>query len=523
MTRRRSFLRLTAILAALLMLVAACGDDDDGGGAASPADDDGTSEATGDQPSDSDRIVIALSPEPPDLDPYGQDQNAPDSQVYQQLMQFDQQGDLQPYLAADMPEQIDDLTWEVPIREDVTFHDGTELTAQVVAASLNLLFDVGAAESVEETLRLGPSWDSAEVVDDMTVRINLSAPTPLLAELLATIHIVQPDNHQPNDPVGTGPYQFVEWNRGQSVVLERFPEYWGEEPEVDEIEYRFIPEVSTQIAAFQAGEVDVLMNLTPTDAQQLPEDRFVTTEGGDFNMVVPNLREGVTADPRVRQAMNYAVDKEAFNDQFFNGDGTIEACQQLKPNYLGFNPDLEPYPYDPDRARELIAEAGAEGGTIEIVTPEGRWPSDREQTEAIAAMWSEVGLNASPRVFGVPEDYLDSILRQPERPTAYFGNRSTNVLDGSNMQSYFSPPGVDGPSSVTEEIANRFTEISAITDLEERDNAWQEFYADACDGAYFVFLVSPPAVWAQSDKIAELNPVPIMEASWTRVADIQLD
>lgn len=513
--------RAGAFAVVLLLATAGCSSSNDDGAQPQPQ------VTQQDEGGRSSNVVIALGFEPEDLDPYSSAQNAPDSQVHEQLMGFDQNGQLIPFLAAEMPKQIDELTWQVTLRDGITFHDGTALTAQVAAEAFTELFtNPGGAEN-EETQDLRPVWESAEAVDDLTLQINLQIADPLIPQKLAFVHIVKPGNSARGaSPIGTGPYSFVEWDRGSSIRLERFDNYWGDAPDVDSVEYRILPEISTQMAAYVAGEVDVLIGLSPEDARELPAEQVIEVASGQYPMLVINARDGVTGDVRVRQAMNLAIDREAILESLLGGQGEILPCQPAQPNFIGFNEQLEAYPFDPERASELVEEAGAVGAAVEIVTSEGRWPGDRQQAEAIAAMWSDVGLDASAVVLGVADEYITRITNQQDRPDAYYVSRSTELLDGSNMSSYFQPPpGPDGgpsPSSVPADIADRYTEARNTINAAERQERFAALFKSACEEAHFAYLVSPQALYATSERIEALNPLPVVEPSWSRVAEIDM-
>src|SRR5690606_26778465 len=175
----------------------------------------------------------------------------------------------------------------------------------------------------------------------------------------------------------------VEWVRGDHVTLAANADYWGEGVgNVGQVTYRFVPEPGTRLSALIAGEADVITNLQPEDVERAPQSASVT--GLEHPMIILNAMEGTTADVRVRQAMNYAVDKTAIAEQLFGGHASVDQCQVLSPSFFGFNADLEAYPYDPDQARSLIAEAGAEGATVELIGTAGRWLKDRELVEVVA-------------------------------------------------------------------------------------------------------------------------------------------
>ncbi|HNR00570.1 MAG TPA: ABC transporter substrate-binding protein, partial [Trueperaceae bacterium] len=198
-------------------------------------------------------------------------------------------------------------------------------------------------------------------------------------------------------PVGTGPYKLVEWVLGQRLVLEANDDYWNGRPSVDRLIFRPIPEASTRLAELQAGTVDIITGLN-YDAIPLvdadPSLRVEANSGRRTVMMHMDLLNGAKPlqDVRVRQAMSYAVDRQLLIDAVLNGYGTPLATI-FRPDMAGYSADFQPYPYDPERAKELLAEAGYPNGfTIRFMTSDGIVNKGVEVAEALAAMLGDVGI-----------------------------------------------------------------------------------------------------------------------------------
>ncbi|CAN0605065.1 unnamed protein product, partial [Ectocarpus sp. 12 AP-2014] len=167
-------------------------------------------------------------------------------------------------------------------------------------------------------------------------------------------------------------------------------------------------------------------------------------------MVLLNHDGGITADTRVRQALNYAIDKEALASALFEGQAQVEAGQLLGPTYFGYNEDISAYPYDPDRARELLAEAGASDGQITLVSTSGRWLKDRELTEVIGGYWSAIGLDVDVQIYEFDE-YLQRLFRSEDgqRSDAIFIVSGNELLDADrSFSAYLAPSGFGASNSI---------------------------------------------------------------------------
>ena len=256
----------------------------------------------------------------------------------------------------------------------------------------------------------------AKKVDDLTVQIVTDGPDPILPGRLYWMKMVPPKHSKDpkfaESPVGTGPYKFVKWNRGQNVILEANPDYWGAKPTIKKVTYRFVSDSGTRLAGLMAGEFDLITNLLPEFTKKVPQ--AIHMLGLEHPIIILNADGGPTKDVRVRQALNYAVDKKALAEGLFEGYAQVAQGQLLSPSFFGFNKQVGPYPYDPEKAKALLKEAGAAGASIEVIGTAGRWLKDREMVEAVAGYWEAVGLKPKVRIFEFNE-YLNRLFDRKTR------------------------------------------------------------------------------------------------------------
>lgn len=453
-------------------------------------------------PVSAESISIVLGSEPTTLDPQaaddGPEKNVNDN-VFETIMKRDASGNLELGLAASPPEQIDDLTWRITLQDGVTFHNGEPLNADAVAFSVNRMVD---PELNSEQLSYFSTFESAKAVDELTVEIKTNGPDPILPARLYYFMIVPPkatlEEGFAGNPVGSGPYEFVEWDRGNKIVLSANEDYWKGRPEIDGVTYRFIEESGTRMSALIAGEVDLITNLLPEFKSQVPQAASV--RGLEHPVIILDTMDGITADKRVRQALNYAIDKEALVSALFEGDAAIEAGQLLGPTYFGFNEGISAYPFDPEKAKELVKEANAEGGNITLVSTSGRWLKDRELTEVVGGFWSAIGLNVDVQIYEYDE-YLQRLFDKESRADAIFVVSSNELLDADrSLSAYYAPSGF-GASNDFENLDDLISSARVETDVDKRKELYNEAVAFAHDEATHVWLLNIHNVYGLSERL----------------------
>ena len=342
-------------------------------------------------------IVVVVAEEPPNLDwGYVGTSHLPVTRnTYETLTTRDgQTGELIPQLAESW-ERIDDYTWRIKLKEGINFQDGEPFNAEAVVWNLTTLSDPELDKHVFQSLN---QQLFVEAVDEYTVDVKTEEPDPIIPRRLYWAHMGSPKAVQA-DPdfqtmVGTGPYLLDEWVHGERIVLVADPNYREGEPEVKKITFVWREESSVRSAMVQAGEADIAAWLAPQDAGP------IRTLGADIPET-PFLRmdpTGPMSDIRVRRAICMAIDQDAIAQKIFGGYA-VPATQIITPDVMGYNPDIEPYPYDPEAARALIEEARADGvpvdAEINIIGRTGIYANSTENMEAFQAWLAEIGLNAS--------------------------------------------------------------------------------------------------------------------------------
>lgn len=353
-------------------------------------------------------------------------------------------------------EQTDDVTWRFTLREGATFHNGDPFNAEVAAFGINYTWS--PENNFQIYQYVGPDMN-ATVVDEYTIDVTTESPDPILPSRLYFSPLPNMNQVQnnpetlPDQPIGTGPYQFVEWNRGQYIRLEAFQDWWGVNSEdslgalnIAEAEFVFREESAVRAAMVVAGEAQLGRFLSPEDCETTPQ--CVTAPSVETIFLRLDTMHPAMQDVRIREAIGLAIDKQAIADQLFGGGEP--ASQLVGRSATGYNEELEPYPFDMDKAKELVEEAAADGVDVEapitVVTRQGIYLRNDEFAEYVANQLNEIGLNATSEVIEVAqynEQYDINYSDVPEDRgwigTNPHGNEIMDV--SSTAQAYYSCEG----------------------------------------------------------------------------------
>lgn len=389
---------------------------------------------------ESDRgITVVLAVEPTDLDPGNTDyrtiSHVTKINVLEPLVVQDiRDSSIDPRLATEW-ESIDERTLRFTLREGVTFHDGEPFNADAVVFSVDRLFNEGIS-AITRAQFFGENPVKATRVDDYTVDIQAETADPLLLTRVAQIMMTSPNT--PTDqivrePVGTGPYRLQAWEPGVRIVLERFEEYWGETPEIEAATFVWREEGTVRAQMVEVGEADVTMSIPEELATDAEMDRAYPNFTTFFYIV--GAWEPPLDDPRVRHALNLAIDREALVGTLLPEQERL-ATALFPPATVGYNTELEPHPYDPERARELLEEARADGVDVEaeikLIGIQGHFPRSDEVLEAVNAMLQDAGFNTSMRIVenALYRQYRDK-PRLEEGPVLLQANHDNTTGDAS--------------------------------------------------------------------------------------------
>ena len=452
-------------------------------------------------------IVIAIADDPSTLDPQatedGNERTVTDN-IYETLLRRDlDNNELIPWLATEMPTEITDTKWQFKLRADVTFSNGNPFNAESAAFSINRVMN---KDYNSGQIDFYGGIVDAVAVDELTLEVNLSAADPVFPARMYRLKMLDPkatDSTIVENAVGTGPYMLVAWNRGQDITLTVNPNYWGEKPTISDVIIKFIPESNTRVAGLQSGEIQLATLLPPEQAKDAPQ--VLTRDGIEFPVFRFKNYEGVLKDPRIRQALNYAVDKDAIANDLYSGYASVAACQPLTPGHFGYNPNLKPYPYDPEKAKALLKEAGYNGAEVSLLAPTGRWLKDAEIGQAVIGYLSAVGLNikADIKPFSayIGEFVLNRQSGKPQ-PNIGFVSASNELFDASKIETYYS--GTGGLSSyVNSDVETELLAARASTDSATRLKHFHKALDIGCTAdPAFIFTVVLQDIYGASANLS---------------------
>ena len=368
-------------------------------------------------------LRVAVDRDPENLDPNFAKQIIAETfsqAVFDSLITFSYEGDFIPLLASEFA-FTSDTTLEFWLREGITFHNGETFDARSVATSVARMQD---PDEGSHLIRNFASIEEVEVVNDYHVIMHLSGPDAQLLHALTRLPMVPPDHYAEvgqaafaQNPIGSGPFKFVEYVIDSHTTFEANPDYWEGSPKgkplVAEVTMRVIPEPTTRVSELVTGGVD-LIAAVPLDQRSVVTDAGMTNISyADGRVAIARINssnkgtsaenaEGAVArgfealaDARVRQALNYAIDRQTIIDALLGGTAT-PLGQPFVPGGFGYNPNNESYPYDPDKARELLAEAGYGDGFTFKLTAQNTVLSD--VLTALVDYFADVGVTAELEV-----------------------------------------------------------------------------------------------------------------------------
>ena len=489
-------------------------------------------------------IVVALAQAPSRLDPADHRSRQSETVIrnmFDGLVTRDTRNGVHLELAEEMT-WLDNRTLKIRLRQGVLFHDGVEMTADDVVFTFNRIIQENAIEYPEphsspRRVLIAP-LESIEKIDDYTVVMHLSSPWPpalqkLVHQQIVPRHYLEEVGTQGfiEHPIGSGPFRFVSKEAElNEVVLERFDDYYGGAPDlapvgpacVDRVIFLVIPDALTRAAALRTGEVDIIQAVPPDLLETLeerPDVQVIAAPGTRPLWMDMNVNRPPFDDVRVRQALNYAVDKERIIDEVYDGRA-FALPGPLSPFNNFVNEDLRPYPYDPDRARALLTGAGWTDSDGDGILDKDSQPLaltlDTLQmwyplAEAVSAQFQAIGIRVDIRIWdrsvinpqllaGERMAYLDGWGDAAFDPVGHFEAKWHGRVEGQ-------PYGRANYSGYDNERVNeliRMGEISA--DSAERQKIYDEAQEIIYEEAPAVFLILPAVIEAASVRIQNWEP-----------------
>jgi peptide/nickel transport system substrate-binding protein len=496
---------------------AAVGDDD----AADEPDDD----AAGDEPASEatgGTLIAAIGGDPDQLDPHTTSSSFAFTvleNVYDTLVQPGDDLTMEPALAEDWQTSDDLLTWTFTLREGVTFHDGSELTAEDVVASYERIAEEGA-----NAFRLD-AVESFEATDERTVTMRLNRPAPNLLEQIGPFKgmAIAPAaaieaGTLGDEPIGTGPFRFVSFSPGDNVVLEGNEDFWGDGPFLDGVEFRVIPDESVKITNLQTGEVDWIDSVPPQQIEQLEgSDELVVgrVAGNDYWYLALNNEREPYDDPEVRRAIAFALDPATIAEaaKFDAATPNETAIPETSFWYL----DYAPYGRDVDQAQQLLDDAGVSGLTMDLMVT-NEFPETVTAAQVISSQLAEVGIDVSIRT----EDFSTWLADQGEGEFDAFALGWLGNIDPDDFYyaQHHSTGGFNFHGFEDAEVDQLLDDARVEIDQDARKELYDQAATRIVDLASYIYFYNPDIVDAWSPSVSGYETRPDQA---TRFATTRLD
>jgi ABC-type transport system substrate-binding protein len=448
-------------------------------------------------------------------------------QIFDRLVILDADVNIQPWLATEY-KWVDNTTLELALRDDVVFHNSEQFSAEDVKFTMDRIQNPDLPSELRVQLE---GLEETEVLDDTHVRMHLKEPDATFPFTLANIDIISksvPVDDIPTTPIGTGAFKFVEWRPNEYLKLERNDDYYEPGlPYLDELIYKPMPDSESRIASLIAGDIDVNFEVAAKDVARLATtpgiDVTISPTGGIWMMYL-NLRLPPFSDKKVRQALLYGFDRKGYNRDFLSGLSTVTNTT-LPPNSWAYNPEVdEMYTYDPDKALELLAEAGypeGKGLEIEIIYPVGL-EEYKTASEYFQATMAEIGVEVE--VTGMElAAWSNKIIKEKTYQIALDGRGSGQGVPALAFNDFtFFKPDEENFDGFTEDTIPGYLDLikqgKAETDQEKRKEIYfelQRLWAEELPG--WILTRNPDILvmreWVQGYEAAVPRP-PQIKIAW---------
>jgi peptide/nickel transport system substrate-binding protein len=401
---------------------------------------------------------------------------------------------------------VDPKTWRFKLRQGITFSNGEPFNADAVMAMVSSLTDPASPGAC----RVEYGVDSGRKVDDFTVDIMTAEADPLLPGRLVRMPIPAPNwlttsnlDKTSTAAVGSGAYKLKEYNRGNYILLQANEDYWGS-PKPTIAEVKIVPrnEAAVRASMLQTGEVQLAYLLSPEQAKQAPASQLEVT--GEVVGLRINTEQALLKDLRVRQALNLAIDRKGIIDGLFGSLAEPLNGQYVRKHSLGYNPELQEYPYDLARAKQLMQDAGAVGQSVELVSRNGVFPRSDEVIELVANQIGQTGLKIAVRPMEVVQwlETLRAVKPGQNRTDLHLIGGSDPVLDSSRQLLNYYTCGGRSAAWCDEAFNKQLNNVLGLSG-DARAKGFQELWATAREqnvliplfGLNFMHGISPKLHW----------------------------
>jgi peptide/nickel transport system substrate-binding protein len=457
-----------------------------------------------------DTLTVALVSLAPTLDPHMHFERVGilvNINMYDSLLHRNAKLEFEPSLATSW-KPLGDTLWEFKLRRGVKFQNGDTMTAEDVKFSFDRVLEPGKEKKKSPQYGNIRAIKEVRIADPDTIHIVTDKPFPLLLERLVFFPIV-PRKHiekvgdeafGSTAAIGTGPWKAVEWKRDQHVRLEAFDQHWRGKPAFKHLVFRVVPEIATQVAELKTGGVDLIRNVSADlvpDLRSHPQTGISTTPILRVHYIALDMRNPPFDKKAVRQAANYAIDRQAVIQKMMAGLGR-QVATVVQPAAFGHDPEVKPYTFDPKKAKELLAQAGHPNG-VDITLHSG-YAEFRPVFEALCQMLTEVGLRTTPRVWDPGPAWNKFYQGEGKATNGYYGswgNYSVFDADAVLHPLYHSEPGgwIGKWYARVEGLDKLIDEARSTVDQPRRKRIYAQIQRMIHEQAPSVFL------WTQNDTL----------------------
>ena len=463
-----------------------------------------------------DTLTVALPSHAPTLDPHMHFERVGilvNINMFDSLLHRTSKLEFEPSLATSW-KALNDITWEFKLRKGVKFHNGDTMTAEDVKYSFDRVLEPGKEKKKSPQYGNVRAIKEVKIVSPDTIHLITDKPFPLLMERLVFFPIV-PKTHiekvgedafGSSAAVGTGPWKLVEWKRDQHIRLEAFDGHWRGKPAFKHLVFRAIPEVATQVAELKTGGVDIIRNVNADlmpDIKSHPQTGISTTPILRVHYISLDMRSEPFNKKAVRQAANYAIDKQAVISKLMAGLGR-QVATVVQPAAFGHDPSVQPYPFDQKKAKDLLAEAGYPNGVD--ITLHSSSIDNRPIFEALGQMLTDVGIRVNVRMWD-PGPAWNKFLQAEGKATnaAYgsWGNYSVFDADAVLHPLFHTEPGgwIGKHYTRVEGLDKLIDEARSTVDQPRRKRTYAQIQKLIRDEAPAIYLFTQYDTLAISKKV----------------------
>jgi glutathione transport system substrate-binding protein len=444
--------------------------------------------------------------------------------VYESILWHDDKMGLIPNLAERWDVSGSDI--KLTLRKGVSYHNGKPFDAESVKFAIE---QITAPTSKSLWKSMIAAVKSTTIHDRQTVTLHMEKPFRSVLMNLVTVAMIEPGHAQAAgdklalQPMGTGPYRFVEYAPGSHMIVERNDAYYGPKPKIGRIHFRWISENGTRLSALESGEVHLINNVPPDQVGRVESNerlRLLTTPTARIIYMAFRCDRAPFSDKRVRQAINHAVDRDVISRTLLRGK-TQPATSPVAPMILGGDVKLPPYNYDPAKARALLKDAGAEGTTVNLGAPNGRYIMDRQVAEAVQGYLQKIGLKTTletPEWGTYVAEFLKGDKMKYDMHLLGWGV-ITMEPDYQIRDHYHSANNRRWNAYVNPELDRLTDEAVLVMDRAKARELYHRIFATVWEDAPWLFLHYQPELIGADRRLAGFTPLP---DEWLRFAPSDL-